>query len=559
MATPIIDSKLNRAILTVSVAKTLTAVVQNETSGIFYADGVSIGAATNSSGDNWTLAWTPAAVASSVSITFVGAVNGSSDPTILTVSRAATINQNMSTWSGNAQGQVASGITHPDGVGTVYQGNPYSAGTLALWIAKTATTANAIANSAFEVWMAVPASSVLRCVQFNFSLGGGYFNYDTEETTAGDCYIKVVERRDVGGLIWKRVQCRRTDLAPGGIGSSMFLYMTKDFTSTSTTISAGELSTAKIYFCEPKMVGDVPLPFTPYMKLSWHKHIANTASLGVAGGEEWNYKHPYCDTESNMSGGAYPGGLLVRTIKPTGWTATGNYPCVFFLPALSESGETSAGNATAWEAAKDSAADYANTYNCVVIVPQERGNVCWWGRYSTGFRNLADLLPYVFLPWLIEFFGVSPNKNDHILIGYSKSGNAAVSQILLYPQSWGFAASWDGAFLNNWPDNVASAGWDNSTEYAKYDPKQILSANLGSVNDNKRLVIYWGSVWQADNISFTNQLTAAGVPYSSDYTYQATHAWGPTGINGSWTPNMVAKMFETRLKVINRQYLMFFA
>lgn len=548
MAIPVLDSTLSRKVITVSVAITLTAVAVGETAGTFYADGVSIGAATDAGSNNWTLSWTPSVVASSVSITFVGTVTGTSAAVIMTVTRAPTINQTMSTWSGNGQAQVASGITHPNGSGTVYQMNPFSAGTGTLWIAKTATTANAIANSGFEVWVSMPATCPLRCMQFNFSSGGGYWNYDTEETTAGDCYISVVERRTVNSLVWKRVQVQRTDLAPGGISSVMFIYPARSFATTSVTVTAGEVSTIRQYFCEPQMVGDVKLPFSDAMKLSWHKDDAASTALSVTNGEEWKYKHPFHDTETNMAGGAYPGGLTIRTIKPTGWTSTGNYPVIVFLPAISDAAEGS--NSDAWETAKDATADYANTYGCVVCVPYDRGETYWWGERSDG-RKGSKFLANVLMPWLISYMGVSPLRNDHMIAGYSKSGNAAVSQILLYPTIWGFAAAWDGAFLNNYPDNVSNSDFDSSGIYALFDPKQILAANVASVNDRKRLTISGKAVWGADFTSFKSSLTTEGVSFDTRDVTESTHAWGPTGVNGGWTPLMISTMIAQRTAAYN--------
>lgn len=552
---PVIDPGLNRAILTVGVPNVLKVTAKGETSGTFYADGVSIGAAYSTGSGNWNIAWTPATIASSVSLTFVGAVTGTSAAVIVTVSRANSYPVAMESWTGGAQCTLNNTIVHPNGAGPVYRGKPFAAGSAGQYIAKACSPVNLIANSGFEIWIGVPATSIFRCVQFNFAAGGGYFNYDTEETTVGDHYTAVVERRTVNGIVWKRVQVQRTDSNAGGIQNTMFIYMTRDFTGTTTNVTAGELPTAVMYFCEPKMIGDIKLPFTAAMQLSWHKDAGATTTLAVTNGEEWKYKHPYHDSETNMSGGAYPGGLVLRTIKPTGWTSTGNYPCLVFLPAVSDSGETLAGNKTAWEAAKDASANYANTYNCVVVVPYDRGETYWWGERAAGPpRKGSKWLANVLMPWLIQYMGVSPNRNDHLLLSYSKGGCVVLSQMLLYPTVWGVGGSKDGAFLNDYPNNNSGSDFDSSGIYALFDPKQILSANVASLNDKKRLTINSGIVWGADNTSFKAQLDAAGILYDTQAVTESVHAWAPTGINGGGTPVLVANMFAQRAAILNPGY-----
>ena len=228
---PVITAPGKQRFVTNGVAVSVTATGATDSSMNFHVNGSSVGAMTNAGGGNWTFTWTPASVAASVSLTAVGNVSGTSTPVIVTVSAQNSIATDVTTWGSSWCARATSaGTTHPDGTGMVYTAIPYAAGSNNLAVGRALSPTPTIRESSFEIWMGVAASNPLRCVQLNFGLGGGYINFDTLETTAGDCYIWPMEQKTIGGILWTRVQLLRTSGGSATLGYTMNLSMCRNFT-----------------------------------------------------------------------------------------------------------------------------------------------------------------------------------------------------------------------------------------------------------------------------------------------------------------------------------------
>lgn len=543
MADPVfVFNGANRQVVAPSSSLAVAVYAPDDTAVELFLNGVSQGAMTNGGGGNFTKTITTPTATSAFTLVATGNITGDSETSTLT----SSVNNigNFGTWGNSGWGAIAtSGKTARDGT-PVYKFTPYVAGTNPLQINKTASPANAIANSGFEFEWHMPPTCVLRSVQMNFGLGGGYIHFDTEETTAGDCYIQVMERwTDGDGWDCKRIQLRRTDLAPGGVGSQMYLYFGRNIGTLNPTTTAGERTagTDVSYFSSPKMIGDVALPFNDGDKIS--AHYGNSMS-GIV--ENWYYKWARADQESHMAGGAYPGGNDFKIIKPPGWTKTGNYPLILFLPPLPETGETGGGNPTVLATIQDATALYATTYGAVVIAPQERaGGSFWWGKLNTGLKDYYTFIFDALIPWARKNMGVGPQRRDIMIVAYSKSANAALS-MLLQSNNVGGIVIGDTAYNNAYPDNIADQGFGTSGQYALFDPKQIIDANLSKVNDVKRITVSGAYTWTADQTSMLAAFDAKGVLYDKTATTWTRHSWGPTGTNNGWTPIAVANMFSQR-------------
>lgn len=551
LALPSFIAPVYREILTVSTAYTVRVTAPDDTAVDFYVDGAYVAAMTFTGG-YWQYSYTPGTVAAR-EFTAVGNVTGTSAAHSVVVAEANSIQTNMALWSKTNTTITVASVNPPIAGLTVWEVKPTSSGTASRLFSSTPSTTPTVASHGFEIWVGLKPGSTVNVLALTNG-GTAYYDFlnDGNRVTggAGGNYSCVVETKTAAdGTVWKRIQTRKRDDAAAPAATTMFLYLMNDITIfvNNVNIAPGDLAAAGIYVTAPRFIGSVKIPFTINEKMIAYLDPTATAALGVAGAEQYVFSHPYINTEAGIGGA---GGGSIQLIKPAGWTSAGRYPLLLFLRALSDSTETGVGHPSTWQTASDAAADYANRYNCIVALFTEYTTGYWAGIFADGRANVHDFIPHVLVPWLSNRMAVSPLRNDRIFLGYSKSGNVAIRQLLMFPDVVGFAGSGDGAFLNVYPANNANLNYDVKATYDAQDPAQILSSYLSSVNDGKRISIRGGYTWNADYAAFTAQLTAAGVQHDSLLTAWTYHGWGPTGINTGWTPLQVAELFAMRAAML---------
>lgn len=521
----------NQEILTVSTAYSVSVSAPADSSVDFYVNGSLLSAMTNAGGGVFTYSWTPASIASSVSVKATGNVTGDTPTYIVTVAEANLIATNMTTWTvSGCTITAAAGVTHPDGTGAVYEVKPTAAGTASRTFYRTVSPAPSVFSSGYEIWVGTKAGSPTNVLSFNNAVANTFYDFVTDMNECGNMYSAVVETRVVAGITWKRCQVQRLSTAPSA-QATMFHYLCKTTNTNSYDITAGELASCGIYVCDPRWVGSTSLPFTPRQKMACYR---DTAFVGT--GERWYYKHPFVDTESNMAGG--PGGLTIRVLKPTGWTKTGNYKVLYCLPALIDTTETSLGHATATQTMIDG--DYHNTYNCVVVIPYDRNNFLWWGCKADGSANTHDFMAFVLRQWTIDLLGASPDRNKHVLLGYSKSAFAAHSLMLRHSDKFGYAAGWDSPLINAWPNNQTPDAFTTQAQFNLYDPIQLLPTKVSAIDDKRRILVMGYEVFESETNAFMTALNSYNVSYYLRLVDEGVHSWGTT----TWVPVAVAELMK---------------
>jgi hypothetical protein len=556
---PIFYSPKNRNILTVSVSKSVSVYSPDDTTGSLYVDGVPNTSLTNDGIGNFTGTYAPgASVAASKSLTFVGDVTGTSDAIIITIDAANLTDQVMTGWTkSNVNIDACDGtsgkpdINSPGGNGKMYRITPTGSGSARRLFYKDPVGSGTEVCSGMEAWILMKSGSVTNFISYSPGSGAGIINPQTGQNSASNCHSTVVETitNYYGGMDAHRVQWRRIESASGGANNNYWDLM-QDTQNTTFNLAGGDLAAAGIYMSEPRRVDDVKLPFTASDKLAAYIDDAASTALGVTGGKVLYYKHPYVDTDTAMAGG--PGGVVVKMILPSGHNpALANYPVLFINLAQTDGAETGASHPTAWDTAKDATADYANTYNCVVVVTYERPSEGYWGGvFDNGSKNMWDFYPDVLLPYLIKNFGVSPDREDHLGSGYSKGANFWAGQILLKSYAWGQVGLADGAYLNTPLNNNADLNYGPThTLYNAHDAYQQLTSNLPAVQGNARIALWGGYAWNTDLAAFKALLDANGINYSYSSTAWTYHGFGPTGINTGYYPVMVASMFANRARI----------
>lgn len=550
LALPAFTNPKNQEILTVSVGYTIRVLAPDDSAVNFKVNGSTVGAMTYSA-PYWQYTYTPGAVASSTTLTAEGNVTGVGPAIDITIAEANGLDQTMTTWSTNGRCSVTAagaGVTDPDGGTNAYDWKVTTATSGQYYIYKSVTGSVTDVFNSNEIWVTPKnpgTPGAITKINFNNTAAGACMDVGPDkagQNTAAVGYSWIAEKRTIGGRDWYRIQWIPS--ASSTTHNPTYHYMTTDFQNGNFTGVAND----GLYVYKPRAVSTTRLNPTINQKLACYFDSV-IGTIGSSGGyERWYYKHPYVDTVTNMAGG--PGGIELQVVKPnSGWSLTANLPMLVALKPQTDGAETGSGNQTTLTTF--TVDPYANTYNCVVVMPYERPSEgYWWGVMSTGAKNMIGFLGEVLVPYAIQNWGVSRLRNDHLMIGYSKSGNAVFTQILFYPAVWGFIAAWDGAYNNAYPSNNANISYDNSTIYNAYDPLQQLTAKQASVLDAKRIVLLGYYTWGADQLSMKSALDGLGIQYDYNRVLQSKHSWGSSTSGNVWTPDAVQRLFALRAATI---------
>lgn len=538
-------------ILTVSVGKAISVYSPDDAAGTgaLYVNGSSVVSLTNDGAGNFTGTYTPGALASANSLTFVGSVTGVSAAIVVTVAEANTQDIVLSGYNKSNVNCVVTAIPSPGGNGFMYLLTPSGSGSARRLLYKDPSAGSALQTATgMQFWVLMKSGSVTNFLGASLQ-GGGVINPQNGYSSAsyGYCTVKEVIRNYYGGMDAFRVQFRLTD-ATTAAGTNNYMDLMQDTQNNTYTLATGDLAAAGIYISEPRRVRDVALPFSPQDRMAAYVDATDSAALGVTNGHVLYYKSNLMDTEVAMNGGS-ASSTKVLFILPTGHNpANGNYPILFINRAQSDGAES--GHPTAWVTASDAAANYADTYGCIVAVGDEASPEGYWGGVlNDGSKNVFSFYPDVLLPYFIKNFGASPDREDHLGASYSKGANFWFGQMVLRPDAWGQIGCGDGAYLNAYPGSNSDLNYSDSAHYNAHDAYQLLPTHLASVTGNARICLFGGFAWNTDLAAMKSLLDSNHINYTYSLTAWTYHGFGPTGVNTGWFPPMIAAMFANRKKI----------
>jgi len=179
--------------------------------------------------------------------------------------------------------------------------------------------------------------------------------------------------------------------------------------------------------------------------------VAQACALGAESREipaPWNpsiqVRGPSTDsdgfTEYQTLSEYQPGWLPVRVLFPAQVEPGRRYPVLYLLPV-----ETDAVEKTKWGSALVEARklDFANKYGFICVAPAF-AQVPWYADHPTDplIRQESYFLK-VIVPLVEHDLPARKDPAGRLLVGFSKSGNGAVSLLLRYPERFGCAAAWD--------------------------------------------------------------------------------------------------------------------
>ncbi len=182
-----------------------------------------------------------------------------------------------------------------------------------------------------------------------------------------------------------------------------------------------------------------------------------------------------------------------------------------------------------------------NTYNMTLVAPSF--NVApWFGDHvSDPDIRQESFMTQDILPWLND---TDSNKaqefqeGSHVLLGFSKSGNGALTLILRGVEKFAATAAWDA------PLSVTSPVAGGGTVYgpdahfdANYNIPNLLATHAASFQTTKRLWLGGGNgnYWQTKMLAIRTLLDGHNLSYEFDNSTAFGHAW-----NSGWITPAVA-------------------
>lgn len=530
-ADPIITAPVQQEIVTAGSAYTVLVTAPDDTFVRLYNGTTPIGDMTDLGGGSWSYSWTPSQNYN-ISLRARGNNSGWGETFTIVAAEANQLTQTMTSWTATRL-TAASGQADPDGGTNAYKFTAGNNASTTFTLARTAGAAPSEKNSGFEIW--VKPDGITKFMIYPSEDGGthyAYFDLTNKYVRAVQAVANIIETSGSWYRIWFNY-VNATSAGP----RTYTLYACSTFGSTTATFTGTEA----IHFYEPRTAQQGTLPFTEQQKLS-------VEYQSVSGGvESWGYTHPKLNTSADMTTTR----LEIQVIKPTGWTNSGTYKVLYALPALNKSQEDFAATFTS--------GGYADTYNCVIVIPFCGRNFItgYWGVLPDGTRDEYGWLADVLTSFANSHLGGSTDPDDNLLVGYSKSANAAYHMLLRRPDKFGFAAGWDGTWEMDWgPAGTPGTalyysfeyGFETEDQWRLFDPLTILPNYLSSVNDRTRLVLTGYETFQSDQVVMKAALDTYSIGYSYDATDTGNHSWA-----GGWLSDTLQRLFTISARTVTAQ------
>jgi enterochelin esterase-like enzyme len=137
----------------------------------------------------------------------------------------------------------------------------------------------------------------------------------------------------------------------------------------------------------------------------------------------------------------------------------------------------------------------------------------------------------VVVPLIEGRYATVPGKEGRLLLGFSKSGWGALSLILLNPDFFGYAASWDAPL--SWSTEAMRGQFGSGQQYGSLEnyrhhhPVLAARRNPEPFRARKRLVVLGRSFWGKDNRLYHTILDELGILHHFDDELRTPHDWHP--------------------------------
>ncbi|MEM1059205.1 MAG: alpha/beta hydrolase-fold protein [Verrucomicrobiota bacterium] len=177
-------------------------------------------------------------------------------------------------------------------------------------------------------------------------------------------------------------------------------------------------------------------------------------------------------------------------------------------------------------------ADLANKYGVICVQPYF-SLVPWLGNHATDpkIQQERHLLETV-VPMIDATFPTQADPEGRWLIGFSKGGWAAITQLLRNPETFGYAAAWDVPFMltgdnsgPNWGPMGLKRNFGTKEAMQQSLPTKLAEQNADWLKERPRLVIGVGEFWKGPSTKYHQFLEQRGIPHAYRDDLVLKHRW----------------------------------
>jgi Putative esterase len=223
---------------------------------------------------------------------------------------------------------------------------------------------------------------------------------------------------------------------------------------------------------------------------------------------------------------------IVRVLEPTNPAPGKPRRLLFVLPV--ESGLTTLSSTWSDGLEELRLLDVPNRFNMTLIAPSFNYEPWYGDNVTDPTHRMESFIIDDLVPFADTFAkGSVPQR---YLIGFSKSGNGALTLILRHPKVFNAAASWDAPAqlneLSEFPALVVNFG--TQANFELYDVPTLVASNAVAFQQQNRLWISGDqAAWTADMIALNFQLSAASIPHTWVQGGVRAHSWNSGWLDGA--------------------------
>ena len=159
--------------------------------------------------------------------------------------------------------------------------------------------------------------------------------------------------------------------------------------------------------------------------------------------------------------------------------------------------------------------NWVKRYNVTVAAPSF-SHLPWYADHPTNGKIAQE-------SYLLQ--DILPRLSGRILLlGFSKSGNGAVTLLLRHPERFAAAAAWDAPLLLDAPGKYGSGEiYGTAENFAGYHVPTLLERHAGSKKLKLAISGYGG--FQAEVAGAHERMAALGIPHEYDNSVKRVHHW----------------------------------
>ncbi len=168
----------------------------------------------------------------------------------------------------------------------------------------------------------------------------------------------------------------------------------------------------------------------------------------------------------------------------------------------------------------------ANKHDVICVNP-DYVSMCWYADHPTTPKMLYDsYLPEMVVPFIDKTYPTVAKPEGRTLIGYSKGGLGAMTELLRHPEVFGRAGAWDSPVMQN---NTHTEFYGPQEYFmANYYIPDLLTRNAGIFKGKPARFAIAGKGFGAEpgNIKQCSELmTKLEIPHYCDDTIRPDHDW----------------------------------